>query len=214
MTLRGFVFVSGIIALVMAGCGKKQPRPETGTPPSVTEQKDTTDVFNEFYSDTKEPEKKASPTFSMNESASYVPAFKNGGAYVVQVATMVSRWLADELATELKEKGYPAYVSEVQNPREDLQGTYYRVRIGSFASVLEAKAFGENVLIPANYTFWVDRKSNDNAPSRNRRTPISTSSAPVPAPETASAPAPTPSPALQSSESTSGSSWNDKSSTW
>jgi cell division septation protein DedD len=143
-----------------------------------------------------------------------VPAFKNNGAYVVQVATMVSRWLADELATELKEKGYPAYVSEVQNPREDLQGTYYRVRIGSFASVLEAKAFGDNVLIPASYTFWVDRKSNDNAPSRNRQTPISPSSAPVPAPATASAPASTPSPAPQSGESTGGSSWNDKSGTW
>jgi hypothetical protein len=214
MTLRGFIVVSGIIALVTVGCGKKQPRPETVTPPSLTGQKDTTDVFEEFYSDTKEPEKKVSPTFSMNEPASYVPAFKSGGAYAVQVATMASRWLADELATELKEKGYPAYVSEVQNPRKDLQGTYYRVRIGSFASIPEAKTFGENVLKPAHYDFWVDRKSNEKAPSENRQTPVSSSPAPVKAPTPASAPAPTPAPAPQSGESAGGSSWNDNSSTW
>jgi hypothetical protein len=223
MTLRGLVIVSGIFALVTVGCGKKQsePRPETATPASMAGQKDTTDVFDEFYSDTKEPEKKVSPTFSMNESKSYSPAFKQGGAYVVQVSTMVSRFLADELATELKEKGYPAYVSEVQNPRQDLQGTYFRVRIGSFASIAEARSFGENVLNPAKYNFWVDRKSNDTAPSEHRQTPVSYS--PPPAPVTAPAPAPvsTPAPATpmptaapQSGESANGSNWNDNSSTW
>jgi hypothetical protein len=224
MTLRGLVIISGIFALVTVGCGKKQsePRPETVTPPSMAGQKDTTDVFEEFYSDTKEPEKKVSPTFSMNEPASASPAFKNSGAYVVQVATMVSRWLADELATELKEKGYPAYVSEVQNPREDLQGTYYRVRIGTFASIAEARAFGENVLNPAKYNFWVDRKSNDNAPSGSRRTPVSYSPTSAPATIPVSAPVSTPAPAAastpvpvpQSGESASGNNWNDNSSTW
>jgi hypothetical protein len=209
MALRSSVIGMSLVALTVCGCGKKRQEPVVETAiPAFTEQKETTDVFNEFYSDSKEPEKKVSPTFSMNEpsSPSYSPAYKKGGAYVVQVATMVSRSLAEELATELKEKRYPAYVSEVQNPRKDLQGTYYRVRIGSFATIPEAKAFGENVLKPANFSFWVDRGANDQAPSANRQT----STTPPPSP----APNPTPTVNKQPSESGSPNQWNDDANTW
>jgi hypothetical protein len=213
MTPRNLAVIVAMIALVSTGCGKKKSDlyQQTVTPPSVAEQKDTTDVFEEFYSDTKEPEKKVSPTFSMNETASYTPVFKSNGAYVVQIAAMGSRTLANELATEMKEKGYPAYVSEVQNPRQDLQGTFYRVRIGNFASIPEAKAFGENVILPTNHSFWVDRKSNDNAPSEDRQT--RTDYSPPPAPPTTLAPAPSPAPP-QPDESATSSSWSDNPSTW
>jgi hypothetical protein len=221
------VFVAASI-----GCGKKKQQDmDLRVPaPVVTETKDTGDVFDEFYRDTNVPEKKPPPTFSMNEQASYVPSFAAGGAYVTQVGTLVSRWLADELATELKEKGFPAYVSEVRNPRSDLQGTFYRVRIGRFASIADAKAFGENVLKPAHYDFWVDRKSRDNTviegrPDQGANAPASpdlAKAAPPPPPMIKTTPKPqapqagettTPSDSTPSGKwGTSG--WQDNSSSW
>lgn len=221
MMLRCLLAAAAISVLCIGtGCGKKQQEQVTETaPPAVAESKDTADVFDEFYSDARESEKKAAPTFSMNEPAAYAPKYVQKGAYVVQVATMVSRWLADEMATELKEKGFPAYVSEVQNPRNDLQGTYYRVRIGRFATIPDAKAFGENVLKPARYNFWVDRKSNDGAPSENRQTTYTPppqpapSVAPVPAPAPAPAPEPESAPAA-TTPAVPGNGWNADENTW
>jgi hypothetical protein len=170
MAPRSLVIAVTTACLAVVSCGQKQ-KPENETEPAVQavpQQGDTTDVFNEFYTEANDTGKKSVPTFSMNEPASYTPAFTSRGAYVTQVATMVSRFLADELATELKEKGYPAYVALVQNPRPELTGTYYRVRIGRFASIEDARAFGENVLKPSSYSFWVDRKSNDHTGVENR----------------------------------------------
>ena len=76
--------------------------------------------------------------------------------------------LADELATEFKEKGYPSYVIEVRNPTPSLTGTYYRVRIGGFSTSVDAKAFAENILVPAHFEYWVDRKANESAARSNR----------------------------------------------
>lgn len=208
-----------LLAVAIAGCGKKQKAetvPDNADPVATVKTADTSDVFSEFYTEARDTGKKSSPTFSMNEPASFVPAFSRVGAYVTQVATMASRRHADELARELKAKGYPAYVTEVENPRPDLNGTFFRVRIGRFATITDARNFGENVLKPANYTFWVDRKSNDKAPGENRSPqPVNK---PLMAPTPAQpAPAPTgqnqePAPAPSGNWGSSG--WQDNSGSW
>lgn len=166
---------------ILAGCAKKpkQPLPAaSGTSATGTVAKaDSGDIFNEFYNDSAvavdkakkmkifslHPSKTPAPAADSpeNASGSYTPAFSDNGRYIVQVAAMASRWLADELATELKEKGYPSYVIEVQNPTPELTGTYYRVRIGGFVTRTDALAFGENILVPARFSYWVDRKANE-----------------------------------------------------
>ena len=170
------------ISFILVGCDKKPGRPVPAQLPSTTGQSaksDSNDIFNEFYSDSAEAsdKEKNTGTFSPNQAKkqataatakadandSYTPVFSDNGRYVVQIATMASRWLADELAAEMKEKGYPSYVIEVQDPAPNLTGTYYRVRIGGFNTSVEAKAFGENVLRPANFDYWVDRKANESA---------------------------------------------------
>ena len=94
--------------------------------------------------------------------ANFAPAFSVGGRFVVQCNVFTSSKAAKRLAEKLTEKGYPAYVAEVENPKPELTGMYYRVRVGNFAGVSPARAFGENVLIAQGYEFWVDNKSNDN----------------------------------------------------
>jgi hypothetical protein len=167
MLFRALLMAMAVCGLVFSGCVKKPKQiPQAQVPaipaPAPTPKVDTGEVFNEYYQDSKG--KKVGKTFSMNgknTAESYTPEFSENGSYVVQIAAGPSSSGAEEMANAFKGKGYPAYVAEVQNPTPELSGTYYRVRIGGFSVLADAKAFGENVLRPANYDYWVDLKSND-----------------------------------------------------
>ncbi len=113
-------------------------------------------------------------------------AFSAGGKYVVQVLVFQTRSRADALVEKLSGLGFPAYVAEVENPTSELSGTFYRVRIGDFATREEAAAFGQESLTPQGYEFWVDAKANDGVGAGS-----GSSVAPEPAPAKA---APLPSP--------------------
>ncbi len=179
MVFRTLLIAITVFGFLFSGCGKKPKQaqsqgqnvqiPTVATTPAAdtASKKDSMDVFNEFYKDSKgagAKSKKISKTFSVSTPAtpeSYTPEFSENGRYVVQIAASSSQAAADELTASIKGKGYPAYVTEVQNPTTTLQGTYYRVRIGAFARLADAKAFGENILRQANYDYWVDLKSNE-----------------------------------------------------
>ena len=170
VVLMLFVFV--------VGCNKhdKQNSTKKGTEMPALGKKsaaDTSDIFKEFYSDdtagqakSKKASKNASakgqtfsPTSSVTASSE---EFSENGRYVVQVACVPTKVLAEKLAAHLKEKNFPAYTAAVQNPTPQLSGTFYRVRIGGFKGLAAAKNFGENSLTAAGYQYWVDKKSNDN----------------------------------------------------
>lgn len=169
MIFRAFLVTMAVCGVVFYGCAKKPKQVQQANvqTPAMPEQAaaskaDTGAVFNEYYKDAKN--KKVDRTFSMNAEAaaeSYTPSFVENGRYVVQIAAGPSSSGAEELANAFRGKGYPAYVAEVQNPTPELSGTYYRVRIGGFDMLADAKAFGENILRPANYDYWVDLKAND-----------------------------------------------------
>ena len=87
--------------------------------------------------------------------------FSANGHFVVQLAVFKGRKQANNLVENLKASGYPAYVASVEDPTPDLAGTWYRVRIGNFATAKDAKNFGEGTLRGQGHDFWVDNKSND-----------------------------------------------------
>jgi hypothetical protein len=139
--------------------------------------------------------KKSSMSFSSSSSSSsssYQPALSESGRYVIQVSVYKSMRLADKLKTKLEGMGYPAYVSEVENPAQNLGGSYYRVRVGRFATMNDARNFGENAISPLGHNFWVDLKSNDTrgVPEGAYQSNIKPEPKPAPAP----APAPPPPP--------------------
>ena len=175
-TLLGLVTVialSLVLSLSLAGCAKKKPAESkaTQTPQLSKETTDTSDVFKEFYAEDSAAKKKAAAaskkgakqeTFSTASSPVSAADFSENGRYTVQVSCVRSQSFANSMVSKLKDKGYPAYVAEVQNPTPSLSGTFYRVRIGGFNAVSGAKSFGENTLIAGGYEYWVDKKSNDN----------------------------------------------------
>jgi hypothetical protein len=156
MSLSRFLCLSLAVAVLATGCGKKKTEqvPQETSVAADSTKKDSSDVFDEFFQDDKKAEKaKPAPTDVQ---------FAEDGRFVVQVSCVGSQALADELVAKLQGKGWPAYVAQVQNPTPELPGTYYRVRIGGFYGVTPARSFGDNVLVPEGFDFWVDNRSNDN----------------------------------------------------
>lgn len=137
------------------------------------------------------------------------------GPYVIQVSIQPSKKAADGVVKKLAEQNIEAYVVEVENPGE-LEGTYYRVRVGYFTSIKMAQDYGQQVLSSLNLAWWVDNSSNDQVgnPSGDDDTDYSSYYAPAsesaeepapaaepepaPAPAEEPAPAPEPAPAQES----------------
>ncbi|HMD67709.1 MAG TPA: SPOR domain-containing protein [Chitinivibrionales bacterium] len=174
LTVVGAVLGS-MLVISLSGCGKaKQPQQGKGTAPASQLAKepaaaDTGDIFKEFYSEDssakkgKAGAKKAGKQAEEKPTASsFLGEFSENGRYTVQVSCVKSQSFANSMAAKLKDKGFPAYVAEVQNPTPSLSGTFYRVRIAGFKVVADAKSFGQNTLAADGYEFWVDKKSNDN----------------------------------------------------
>ena len=72
------------------------------------------------------------------------------GAFVIQVSIQPSKKGADAIIKKLAEQSIKAYVAEVENPGE-LEGTYYRVRVGFFPTYAAAQEYGKQVLSALNF---------------------------------------------------------------
>ena len=109
------------------------------------------------------------------------------GQYVIQVSIQSSKKAADAIVQKLAAQGIEAYVVEVENPGE-LEGTFYRVRIGYFSTIQKAQAYGQDVLAQLNFAWWVDNSNNDEVgkPSSDDNA----TEAAKPAPQPAAQPAP------------------------
>ncbi len=214
------VLIVAALALI-PGCNKKgaQPTAKKGSGTLELSKKsssDTSDIFKEFYSDdtagqgaSKKSSAKA-PSKTQTFSPSSAPSanageFQENGRYVVQVSCVQAKSFAEKVVSTLKEKNFPAYIAEVQNPTPALTGTFYRIRIGGFGGFSSAKTFGDNTLVPGGYEYWIDKRSNDNtgmegyglgsgagaassapASTGNAGTPSSSWSSPAPATESSS----------------------------
>lgn len=82
------------------------------------------------------------------------------GDWVIQVGIHKSEEGAQGKVEKLGGIGIPAYVVQAAT-NAGLSGSYWRVRVGRWVKRVDAQAYGESVLKPAGYNFWVDRKSNE-----------------------------------------------------
>ena len=83
------------------------------------------------------------------------------GKFVIQVILMNSMSQADMVVKKLEMNGVDAYVARVKDPAETI-GIKYRVRVGDFRFMSEAKAYALAKITPLGYRQWyIDNKSND-----------------------------------------------------
>jgi cell division septation protein DedD len=77
------------------------------------------------------------------------------GKYTVQVSSWRTRRRAEEDAERYTAKGFNAYVQEAYIPSKD--GTWYRVRVGRYASQNDAEQMASQLAGLLEAGFWVDR---------------------------------------------------------
>jgi len=83
------------------------------------------------------------------------------GKFVIQVILMNTMSQADMIVKKLETNGVNAYVAIVKDPAET-KGIKYRVRVGDFKFISEAKAYALANITPLGYRQWyIDNKSND-----------------------------------------------------
>lgn len=138
MIVRLFVIaIVSIALLTVVGCGGKEEK--------VPEQ-----IIEEPGIDTSaaaEPERVEQEPLFEN------PEFSKRG-YTVQVYSFKEYPKAREGAVKFNNRGYKAYIEEVEVVGE---GIYYRVRLGSYRTVAEAKRVGREVKARYGVDYWVDR---------------------------------------------------------
>jgi cell division septation protein DedD len=155
---------------LLCACGSKEEQPapqaevkpavETPAPAPVEEaapepvQEEPALVPIQSLSEEKAApaEAPAAPVSTIEQEAS--------GPFVIQVSIQPSRRAANNVVSKLSDQGIKAYVAEVENPGE-LEGTFYRVRVGYFSTIANAQQFGKEVLAPQGYAGWVDNRKND-----------------------------------------------------
>ena len=71
-----------------------------------------------------------------------MPKVDPSGNYTVQIGSFQDQKQANGLAGSLKAKGYPAFVKPMATPNNKY---WYRVRVGTFRNVEDAKAYGDSL---------------------------------------------------------------------
>lgn len=80
------------------------------------------------------------------------PAIPTGGGYTVQVAGCESQAYAQHLVNVYQDRGYEPYVTN-----KTVEGQlYYRVRIGQFENLQEAKVLKADLLDKYSVEAWID----------------------------------------------------------
>ncbi|MDR2584435.1 MAG: SPOR domain-containing protein [Fibromonadaceae bacterium] len=83
------------------------------------------------------------------------------GKFVIQIILMNTMSQAERVVKKLEMNGVGAYIARVKDPAET-KGIKYRVRVGDFRFMSEAKAYALANITPLGYRQWyIDNKSND-----------------------------------------------------
>lgn len=172
---------SAIFAATLIGCNSEDDVIPEITPAKKTEAVKAPEDSTQKAADSM-PELKPIQSLSVNSSSAPVETFKTSaetsvepgseGSVTIQVSIQPSKRSANAVLKKLEEKGIKGYLAQVENPGE-LEGTYYRVRIGYFKKLEDAKAFGKNKLEPLGFAWWIDNKANDAVGSPETHEPSS-----------------------------------------
>lgn len=77
------------------------------------------------------------------------------GKYTVQVSSWRTRRRAEQDAQRFMAKGFNAYIQSADLP--ELGGTWYRVRVGSYANRAEARELAAKLAGLLESGYWLDR---------------------------------------------------------
>lgn len=165
------LFLSPILAgsilslFLFCGCEKEEESlPEVKPAPAVVSERAQPSESAKIQEPELQPIKSLNPPSEEPTKAPSTATIdfspQKEGSFVIQIGIQPSKKSAGVLVNRLKDHGIEAYLARVENPGE-LEGTYYRVRIGFFQTTTQAQNFGKQTLEPLGFAWWVDNHSND-----------------------------------------------------
>lgn len=164
MLISRRLLVAGLTALLVAGCSEKQKEAarmeqevrdledstatDTGAPESVTVVPDTSAAIAQAADASAIP-----PEARPKVTPPPMPPAPTGPGWAVQVASCESQDFARRLVDVYTRRGYQPYVTTITKGEQ----LYYRVRIGSFADLAEARRLKDELTDRYSVGAWIDR---------------------------------------------------------
>ena len=164
MQMKSALIVAGLAALLLAGCSEKQKEAsrleqevrdleestatDTAAPESVRIVSDTAAAIPEVADASAIP-----PEARPKISPPPMPPAPTGPGWAVQVASCESQDYARRLVDSFTRRGYQPYVTTITKGEQ----LYYRVRIGSFTNVTEARRLKDELIDRYSVEAWIDQ---------------------------------------------------------
>lgn len=124
------------------------------TSDTTVEERDLPPEHSIAVPDTAFPEVDTQPSATQpSEPARLMPPIISDG-YTVQVESSPVQSYIEQQVEVFKQRGYDAYISAITRP--DDQKTYYRLRVGRFATSEEAEALSREINSQFGVSSWVD----------------------------------------------------------
>jgi cell division protein FtsN len=120
----------------------KTPAPRTPAPPPAPTQDLRAEQLAEIARSVAEEKRAAEAEKAKPTLKPLMPKVDPGGNYTVQIGSFQDQKQANSLAGALKAKGYPAFIKAMATPDNK---SWYRVRVGTFKNVEDAKAYGDSL---------------------------------------------------------------------
>ena len=149
MNFRKYLVPVLLVALLVISCSEKQEE-AAQLEQELLDQQDTTAEMAEAVADTEMDVTEPDPAAEEGEYTT--PPVPQGAGYTVQVAGCEDRDYAEHLIQTYTARGYEPYVTTAEVEGQ----TYYRVRIGSFETVAEAKVLKAQLADRYSIEVWID----------------------------------------------------------
>lgn len=157
MRTLGIVVMGGLVVLLLTGCADKQDEAArleqemrdleaADTTAGDTTGSDTVATLEAMADAGAVPEEPVPENLPM-------PPAPRGEGYTVQVASCENDEYAGHLIEVYTGRGYEAFVSTITFEGQ----TYFRVRIGNFDNLADARALKEELIDRYSLSPWIDR---------------------------------------------------------
>ncbi len=138
-----------LVALLVVSCSEKKEE-AAQLEQELLDQQDTVTKAADVVADTAIEVTEPEPVVEQTEYTT--PSAPQGGGYTVQVAGCEDRDYAEHLIQQYTGRGYEPYVTTAVVEGQ----TYYRVRIGAFETLAEAKALKAQLADRYSLEVWID----------------------------------------------------------
>ncbi len=158
MRLLKFILMVSLVSAFGFGCSKDKDKVSELEKEVIQDQSQAAETETPATQDTSAEAAQPAEEHAMTPEAAPTEEPRKeynqptGEGFTVQVAAGTNYDYAHELADKFVDRGYDAYVTQATVNGED----FYRIRIGNYPTLTEAKSAGSELQDKYSVDYWVD----------------------------------------------------------